>query len=107
VLGDSSVAGAMPKSAFSANSQAKVAAMAIRHGLTGSKLFPARYANSCWSLIAENDGVKVGGRYQPGEALIESVNTFISQTEEPADLRKATYEESIDWYQSITTDMFG
>jgi len=107
VLGDSSIAGAMPKSAFSANSQAKVAVMAIRHKLTGTRLFPARYANSCWSLIGENDGVKVGGRYQPGEALIETVNSFISQTEEPADLRKATYEESIDWYNSIVADMFG
>ena len=34
VLGDASIAGDMPKSAFSANSQAKVAAMTVRADLT-------------------------------------------------------------------------
>jgi len=47
VLGDASIAGAMPKSAFSANSQAKVAAMVIRGELTGARTFPARYTNTC------------------------------------------------------------
>ncbi|MEM6422282.1 MAG: FAD/NAD(P)-binding oxidoreductase, partial [Pseudomonadota bacterium] len=50
VLGDATIAGDMPKSAFSANSQAKVAAMQVRAALTGSTVFPARYANTCWSL---------------------------------------------------------
>jgi sulfide dehydrogenase [flavocytochrome c] flavoprotein subunit len=96
----------MPKSGFSANSQAKVAANAIRGELTGSKVFEARYANTCWSLIADNDGVKVGASYKPGEGKIEAVDTFISQTSEDAGLRKATYEESEGWYTSITQDMF-
>ncbi len=51
VLGDATIAGDMPKSAFSANSQAKVAAMTIRGELLGARTFPARYANTCWSLI--------------------------------------------------------
>lgn len=107
VLGDSSNAGAMPKSAFSANSQAKVAAMVIQHELTGTPLYPARYANTCWSLMAENDGVKVGGRYGPSPERIETVNSFISQHEETPDTRRATYEESRGWYESITQDIFG
>ncbi len=107
VLGDASVASAMPKSAFSANSQAKSAAMHIRGELVGAKTFPARYANTCWSLIAENDGVKVGASYKPGAEKIEPVNTFISNTGETADLRQQTYEESIGWYENITADIFG
>lgn len=107
VLGDASIAGAMPKSAFSANSQAKTAAMVIRNELTGSRQFPARYANTCWSLIATNDGVKVGARYQPGESQIEATNSFISQTGETPELRQQTYEESIGWYDGITKDIFG
>ena len=106
VLGDASVASAMPKSGFSANSQAKVAAMAVRGALTGSKVFPARFANTCWSLIDENDGVKVGANYKAGAEKIEVVDKFISKTEEDADLRKATYEESESWYTAITNDMF-
>lgn len=106
VLGDASVASAMPKSGFSANSQAKVAAMAIRGELTGSRVFEPRFANTCWSLIDTNDGVKVGANYKAGEEAIEVVDNFISATGEDEDLRKATYEESEAWYSAIVTDMF-
>ncbi|MFN3546073.1 MAG: FCSD flavin-binding domain-containing protein [Mesorhizobium sp.] len=106
VIGDASIAGDMPKSGFSANSQAKVAAMTIRADLTGSKAFPAKYSNTCWSLIETDDGVKVGAQYEPKEGKIASVEAFISQTGEDAALRKATYEESIGWYDGIVADMF-
>lgn len=107
VLGDASAQGDMPKSGFAANSQAKVAAMVIRSELTGSKAFPAKYSNTCWSLIATDDGVKVGASYEATDEKIASVDSFISQTGEPADLRKATYEESLGWYAGITADIFG
>ena len=107
VLGDSSRQGAMPKSGFSANSQAKVAAMAVRHALTGSRLFPARFSNTCWSLIDTDDGIKVGATYTAGEERIEAVDTFISQLGESEELRAETYRESLGWYDSITADMFG
>ncbi|HUS96676.1 MAG TPA: FCSD flavin-binding domain-containing protein [Hyphomicrobiaceae bacterium] len=107
VIGDASVAAAMPKSGFSANSQAKVAAMAVRGALTGSRVFDPRFANTCWSLIAPNDGVKVGASYKAGDKKIEPASTFISKTGESAQLRKETYEESVGWYEGITTDIFG
>ncbi|WP_434613883.1 FCSD flavin-binding domain-containing protein [Tabrizicola sp. M-4] len=107
VLGDSSAQGDMPKSGFAANSQAKVASMTIRAELTGSKAFPAKYTNTCWSLIAPEDGVKVGASYEPTPEKIASVDSFISETGEDAALRKATYEESLGWYAGITADMFG
>ncbi|WP_434052766.1 MAG: NAD(P)/FAD-dependent oxidoreductase [Roseibium sp.] len=107
VLGDASSQGDMPKSGFSANSQAKVCANAVRGALTGSKVFPAKFSNTCWSLIAPNDGVKVGATYEATPEKIAKVDGFISQTGESADLRKATYEESEGWYTGITTDMLG
>ena len=70
------------------------------------RLFPARYSNTCWSLIATEDGVKVGASYEPTEEKIASVDSFISQTGEDADLRRATFEESIGWYNGIVDDMF-
>ena len=106
VLGDASVASSMPKSGFSANSQAKVAANAIRGELTGSRVFKPRFANTCWSLIATNDGVKVGANYEAGAEKIDVVDKFISQGGESAEVRKATYEESEGWYKGITSDMF-
>jgi NADPH-dependent 2,4-dienoyl-CoA reductase/sulfur reductase-like enzyme len=107
VLGDAAAQGDMPKSGFAANSQAKVAAMTIRGELTGSKVFPAKYTNTCWSLIETDDGVKVGASYEPTAEKIASVDSFVSATGEDAALRKATYEESLGWYAGITADMFG
>lgn len=107
VLGDSSQQGDMPKSGFSANSQAKVCANAVRGALTGSKVFPAKFSNTCWSLIDTDNGVKVGATYEATDEKIAKVDGFISATGESAELRKATYEESEGWYTGITTDMFG
>ena len=107
VLGDASQQGDMPKSGFSANSQAKVCANAVRGALTGSKIFPAKFANTCWSLINADDGVKVGATYKATDEKIAKVDGFISKTGETADIRKQTYLESEDWYTGITSDMFG
>jgi sulfide dehydrogenase [flavocytochrome c] flavoprotein subunit len=106
IVGDASIAGDMPKSAFSANSQAKVAALMIRGELEGAKTFPARYTNTCWSLIETDDTVKVGGRYEAKDGKIAAVETFISKTGEPADLRKQTQVENMGWYAGITADIF-
>jgi len=107
VLGDSSAQGDMPKSGFSANSQAKVCANAVRGALTGSKVFPAKFSNTCWSLIDTDDGVKVGANYEATDEKIAKTDGFVSQTGEDAALRKATYEESVGWYAGISADMFG
>ncbi|MDJ0640339.1 MAG: FCSD flavin-binding domain-containing protein [Paracoccaceae bacterium] len=107
VLGDASQQGDMPKSGFSANSQAKVCANAVRGALTGSRVFPAKFSNTCWSLIETNDGVKVGATYEATEEKIAKVDGFISATGETAEVRKKTYEESEGWYTGITSDMFG
>ena len=107
ILGDASIAGDMPKSAFSANSQAKVAAMAIRGELTNARVFPARYTNTCWSLLAPDDTVKIGGSFEPREGRIASVEPFVSKTGEPADLRKQTQAENMGWYAGIVADVFG
>ncbi len=89
VVGDACIPGDMPKSAFSANSQAKVAAMNIRAELTQSRVFPARYSNTCWSLIAPDDDIKVGANYEPGDGKIKAGQGFVSQKGESADIRKA------------------
>ncbi|MFV0298808.1 MAG: FCSD flavin-binding domain-containing protein [Hyphomicrobiaceae bacterium] len=107
VLGDSSIAGAMPKSAFAANSQAKVAAMVVRGDLIKSKTFPPRYVNTCWSLIDTDDTVKVGGQYAPKDGKIAAISTFVSQTDETTNVRKASQVENMGWYDGITADMFG
>jgi len=106
VLGDASIAGDMPKSAFSANSQAKVAAMLVRGELVQSRTFPARYSNTCWSLIDTDDTVKVGGAYEAKDGKITASSTFVSKTGETRELRKQTQVENVGWYSGIVSDMF-
>lgn len=106
VLGDASVASAMPKSAFSANSQAKVAANAVRAELTDVSIPAAEYNNTCWSLISPDNSVKVGAAYKAGKDGIEAVSKFISQTGEDSARRKTNYEDSVRWYSDISSDMF-
>ncbi len=107
VLGDACAQGDMPKSGFSANSQAKVAAMAVRGALTDSRVFPAKFSNTCWSLVNADDGIKVGASYEATDEKISMTEGFISDTGEDAALRKATYEESLGWYAGISSDIFG
>ena len=107
VIGDASIAGAMPKSGFAANSQAKVAALHVRADLLGARTVPARYANICWSLIDAEDAVKVGASYAVVDGEIAATASFVSESGESEEVRRATYEESIAWYESMTEDMFG
>ena len=106
VLGDASVAKSMPKSGFSANSQAKVVVNALQAELAGKKKYPARYRNTCWSLVSDDDGVKVGAAYKGGDKQVDVTSKFISKPGENAELRKTTYLESLDWYTAMTNEMF-
>jgi sulfide dehydrogenase [flavocytochrome c] flavoprotein subunit len=107
VLGDAAAQGAMPKSGFSANSQAKVCANAVIAALTDGRAFPPRFANTCWSLIDTDDGVKVGATYEASDDGIVSTSSFVSQVDETPEVRAETYRESLGWYAAITEDMFG
>ena len=71
VLGDAAIAVEMPKSAFSANSQAKVVAADILAELAKKERFPARYRNTCWSLLAPDDDVKIGANYAPKDGKLD------------------------------------
>jgi len=106
VLGDAAAQGAMPKSGFSANSQAKVCANAIVAALTDGRAFPPRFSNTCWSLIDTDDGVKVGATYEASDDGIVSTSSFISEIGESAEVRAETYRESLGWYDAIVEDMF-
>jgi sulfide dehydrogenase [flavocytochrome c] flavoprotein chain len=106
VLGDASVAVEMPKSAFSANSQAKGVAADILAALAGKEKFPAIYRNTCWSMVAPNDSVKVGAGYAPKDGKLDPSGSFVSQPGESAEVRRQTYEESLGWYSGIVADIF-
>lgn len=106
VIGDAAIAAEMPKSAFSANSQAKVVAADILTALAKKDKFEPRYRNTCWSLLAPDDNVKIGANYAPKDGKLDPSGSFVSQRGEAADIRKQNYQESIAWYANITAEMF-
>jgi len=106
VLGDACIAGDMPKSAFSANSQAKVCAMAVRAALGGAEAFPPRFRNTCWTTLAPEDTVKIGASYEATEEKIAKVDGFISEVGESVDVRAQTRAEADAWYASFVEDVF-
>lgn len=110
VIGDSSNAAQMPKSAFSANSQAKYVANQLIAEINGLKALPSRLRNTCWSLLSENDSVKVGASYAVGELAgvpgLVAAGSFVSEPGEVENVRARNFKESAGWYSAITTDMF-
>jgi sulfide dehydrogenase [flavocytochrome c] flavoprotein chain len=106
VLGDAAIADDMPKSAFSAHSQAKVVAADILATLAKAERSEPSYRNVCWSLLAPDDCVRRGADYAPLGGRLQATGEFISQTGESADVRKQNAQESVAWYTAITADMF-
>ncbi len=110
VLGDSAIANEMPKSAYSANSQGRAVAADILAELTGAEPLVARYRNTCWSLLAKEDSIKIGADYTPaekeGKPLLAPIRPFVSQRGETAEVRRKNYEEGLAWYRSIVSAAF-
>ncbi|MEZ5934665.1 MAG: FCSD flavin-binding domain-containing protein [Alphaproteobacteria bacterium] len=107
VLGDAAIAGDMPKSAFAANSQATVAADALLAALLGTEPDNDGYRNRCWSLIAADDSVFVGGAYQAGEEKIEQTASEISALDDGPGQRRRNFEDSGAWYAGLVGDLYG
>ena len=109
VIGDAAIAGAMPKSAFSANAQAKVCAAAIAAMLAGQAAPRAKLINTCYSLVAPDYGISVAGVYQPAGGQIAEVpgSGGVSPIDAPASIRaeEALYADA--WFRTITAEVFG
>ncbi|MDI4658062.1 FCSD flavin-binding domain-containing protein [Xanthobacter autotrophicus] len=107
IIGDAANAGDMPKSAFAANNQAIVVAAALRSELLSAPADAPGYANTCWSAIARDDVVKESSRYAVADGRIRETETFLSQSGEPADLRRRLSMENDMWYAAMTRGLFG
>ena len=109
VVGDASIAGGMPKSAFSANAQAKVCAAAVASLLRNEAPSASKLINTCYSLVAPNYGISVAGVYRPVNGVLTDVEGAggTSPPDAPPAFRalEATYAEA--WFQTITAEVFG
>jgi sulfide dehydrogenase [flavocytochrome c] flavoprotein chain len=109
VIGDAAIAGAMPKSAFAANSQAKVCAAAVATLLRGGTPAVPKLINTCYSLVAPDYGISVAGVYHPSGGQLADVPGAGGVS--PADAsRAARAAEAVlaeAWFRTITVEVFG
>jgi sulfide dehydrogenase [flavocytochrome c] flavoprotein subunit len=109
VIGDAAIAGAMPKSAFAANSQAKTCAAAVVRLLTGKAPSAPKLINTCYSLVAPDYGISVAGVYAPAGGQLAEVagSGGVSPADVPRTARVAEAVLAEAWFRTITAEVFG
>ena len=109
VIGDSAIMGAMPKSAFAANAQAKACAAAVVRLLGGEKPVEPRLLNTCYSIVQPDYGISVAGVYRPEKDLFVDIEGAggVSPLDAPAATRVAEAQYAHGWYKTITRETFG
>jgi sulfide dehydrogenase [flavocytochrome c] flavoprotein chain len=109
VIGDAAIAGAMPKSAFAANAQAKVCAVAVAKLARGEKPETPKLINTCYSLVAPDYGVSVAAVYHPVNGQLAEVagSGGVSPVDAPPSERKEEAELADGWFHTITSEVFG
>ena len=109
IIGDAAIASPMPKSAFSANNQAKVCAAAIVALLRGEPVAQPALMNTCYSLVAPDYGISVAAVYSVENDSIRVVpgssGTSPLDASETTRALEAAYARS--WYDNIIADTFG
>ena len=109
IIGDSCLAGAMPKSASSANSQAKACSLAIVNLLAGRPPGEMFYHNTCYSLIAPEYGISINSMFRYEEQRIKLAQKAggLSPLRAAPGVRRAEANHARAWYRSINLDTFG
>jgi len=102
VIGDACVAGAMPKSGYSANSEAKVCATNVVALMNGREPVEMSGINTCYSFITGTEAVSVAAVYRVGEGKIVAVPNSGGVSPDLSEL-EAIYADS--WVRNIMTEM--
>jgi len=105
VIGDAAIAGAMPKSGYSANSQAKICAINVVALINGKETTELSGINTCYSYITDKEAVSVAAVYTVKEGKIIAVPNSggVSPADFSAAKIEAVYAES--WLKNILTEM--
>ncbi|WP_018649402.1 MULTISPECIES: NAD(P)/FAD-dependent oxidoreductase [Thioalkalivibrio] len=107
VLGDASVAGAMPKSGHSANNQGKIVAAAIVRELMDQEPLNPSSANTCYSLVTPEHGISVANVYRFIDGTQTAEGGGVSPSGASPEFRASEADYTRAWYQGITQDIWG
>jgi len=104
VIGDACIAGAMPKSASAAHSQAVRCARAIAASLRGQELPPADFESVCYSLLGRDRALAIHGRFDVADGEIRQVD---NAPDADANNAQAQAQHASQWYDTIVAESFG
>lgn len=109
VLGDASIATTMPKSGYSANSQAKVCAAAIVAMMNGQEPGTPSYINTCYSIAGKDYAFSVANVYRLAEdrSKIAAVSGGLTPGDSSPEVFKREVAYAHSWFKNITNDIFG
>ncbi len=109
IIGDAAVQAPIPKSAFAANSEAKVCALAVVSLLNDSDpVDQPAWVNTCFSLLTADQGISVSMVYKLNEqgqiSKVPGAGGVSSKTDRQSLFLESQYARS--WYNSIIADSF-
>ncbi len=105
VIGDASSYGAVPKSAFAAQTEARACALAVSLSLLDSAPPDPRLINHCYSLISPERAISVTGVYGVRKgAMPETLSLMESSSESD---QRLEYREAMDWFDLLIRTTFG
>ncbi len=109
VIGDAAIAGAMPKSAFAAYSQAQVCAGAVASLLAGRIPPEPKLINVCYSLAAPDYGFSIAGVYGAEWDRLVTVpgSDGLSPDDAPPEVRAREAALGRAWYDGMMRQLFG
>ncbi|MDM7323048.1 MAG: FCSD flavin-binding domain-containing protein, partial [Gammaproteobacteria bacterium] len=108
VIGDSCIAGPIPKSGYGANSEAKIAAAAIVNALNGAEAGDPKLVNTCYSYVSAQDAISVVGVYElSAENKIVEVKGSGGVSAKGGNNWKAEGLFAKGWYEGIRQDTWG
>ncbi|BBA33747.1 putative oxidoreductase [Methylocaldum marinum] len=106
IVGDACTAPPMPKSAFAANSQAKVCAAAVIDLLQGHEPGPPSLINHCYSFLQPDYAISITGVYEYSPIEKQLTATSTGETPMDGDRRKEA-EHARNWQKVIAAEAFG
>jgi sulfide dehydrogenase [flavocytochrome c] flavoprotein subunit len=102
VVGDASIAGAMPKSGYSANSEAKICATNVVALMNKRAIVGLSGINTCYSYITDKEAVSVAAVYTLKDGKIVGVPNSGGVS---PDLNEAEAIFAKSWLNNILTEM--
>jgi len=109
IVGDAAIQDPLPKSGYAANSEAKVVAAAVVDLVNGREPGAPSWVNTCYSIVAPDDGVSVAMVYNLVDgkvAKVDGAGGLTPMDSSPAD-RAREVQYAYSWFNNITNDIFG